>query len=1567
MKTTGEMPTSVFLHGSALGSSDSPQLRSLGHRLLGQGWLLTAVMVFLTTAQPQSTTTDMPWLGMQKPQDHWWWSVTSEGWARSSKENLNEPDFQCDKSEYPMGTIHCYVYPDSDHLGNLASDLCGKNAPLTKDQRRVILAGLKTTVDVSEVYSPPRVIQRAKLHGLRPGCALDLSTGWDFSKRSHRKAALKLIKDTRPAVVILSPPCCVFSPLRNLTNFKRDAQEVQAEEVQGRQHLDFAVTLAKLQMRNGRGFLFEHPRNATSWRTGTLRSLSEHPSVFNIQLDMCAFGLQGDKGLHKKPTMLLTNIKELVSALEKRCNQQHKHQTIEGGALSRASAQYTDAFVDAILQGIKKHIHFEAMHVYDLPDSWSRPKGDLVCRHFRPRCTPPLPEESGLDLRQLRFTGKRVVTKHYLNGTTKVVEDDFVQSPSASDLDPWTGTTHFEVCQQVMLPSSLQSLAVWLTSSLAHDLFQYQQEQTAFTSEYMLVFPSHRILGSDVRDRRERTPSTTPSTSATAPKTSRTATTTHRLATVEEEDYNDPAYSPDEPMESEEEEPFGDEARVGQELRDIPIERQVDPPLAPELRRELYRVHRNLGHPDNQSFCRALRHAGVKPEYIKWVKRSFSCPICEGRRRPSSHRPAHLSKAMGFNEVIGVDLVYYDKKAFLKMVDWGTNYQLVTQVADRTAESALQALMGEWFRHYGAPRLLVCDQGREFVGANFCTAINEAGTVIHLTDSRSPWQNSRTERLGGSWKQRLGKICQETTVASEFEFDLAVYEACRMHNMYYDRSGFTPAQRVFGYNPRVPDALLNDDYIDKEFLANPTTDYMKTAARIREAAMKAWQSNQDFEAVSRAARSNTRLTDQKSLSVGETVYIWRSTTEFKGWIGPGIVVAESENQRSLWISVRGYLVKASREQVRRATSEESLGAELIKVLSNELLEGLETGRLKNYKDVEHEGGPLQNLDDLEDDQMLPIGEAAMGDRPTVRENEQEDEEMSAVVVEPEIQPDSFTAGHPDTLPRGADLSPAPEESTAESTRAPTTASPTPAASRRPSTIRVDEASGGSWPFGPARSSSETPRHMPYPFEHQPPSLPRPPSTSYFMEVLDSEDKVKWWRNKVHDRWEPIATSKETFHLHESTAFFSMNEKRFFLTKKKVSPGEVIFKNLPEKFKKIFRRSRDKEIESLLKSGAIVILSLKDSQEFAKKFPEYVLSSRYVDRWKPTGDFSVLPETWDPDDYIPDGTNVAEPKSRWCVVGWRDPHVHEIERAAPTPLTASLYMFFQLSATRRWPGFAKDAKTAFLQAKPTTRRQKLACRMPSDEVFPGYHPDQLILLLTEVYGLVSGPAWWRRSLLEILVKELGYRVNPFDRCVLTLDDKESKPSNSITAYGQTYQRTCGVTVIEVDDLLEAGTEVHRKNMKWLETKLRFGKVIELLNSKEGTGYAGRRIRQLPDFSYVYSMDDYVRDRLKYVKFERKILKKDAHSLKLTAGEEQQLRGALASLNWTAREGRPDASSAASIYAASFPGPTVADAIAVNTVIGQLKERQVSSRVQSIEESQIRHLLIADSSFDPTGKT
>ena len=98
-------------------------------------------------------------------------------------------------------------------------------------------------------------------------------------------------------------------------------------------------------------------------------------------------------------------------------------------------------------------------------------------------------------------------------------------------------------------------------------------------------------------------------------------------------------------------------------------------------------------------------------------------------------------------------------------------------------------------------------------------------------------------------------------------------------------------------------------------------------------------------------------------------------------------------------------------------------------------------------------------------------------------------------------------------------------------------------------------------------------------------------------------------------------------------------------------------------------------------------------------------------------------------------------------------------------------------------------------------------------------------------------------------------------------------------------------------------------------------------------------------------------------ENKTLKKNASEL--TANEEMQLRGTIASINWIAREARPDASAAASILAGCFPNPTAENALEAR-VVNKIKGHNVVLRIFSILEDKIHHILIADSSYDPSGK-
>ena len=194
----------VFLHGSCLECPESPHLRSLKRSMVRGGWLLKAVMVLLTTAA-QTPSSSMAWAGLGKPSGHLFWTMETQEWTSAiSSTSMTSATSSAMVTEegaapsLPEGAIHCYIYETKDDLQNWATDHVGKSTALSKNQRKVVAASINK-MDVAEVYSPPRVTKRARLHGLQPGWALDLATGWDFSKRSHRRAALKLISKTKPA------------------------------------------------------------------------------------------------------------------------------------------------------------------------------------------------------------------------------------------------------------------------------------------------------------------------------------------------------------------------------------------------------------------------------------------------------------------------------------------------------------------------------------------------------------------------------------------------------------------------------------------------------------------------------------------------------------------------------------------------------------------------------------------------------------------------------------------------------------------------------------------------------------------------------------------------------------------------------------------------------------------------------------------------------------------------------------------------------------------------------------------------------------------------------------------------------------------------------------------------------------------------------------------------------------------------------------------------------------------------------------------------------------------------
>ena len=145
----------------------------------------------------------------------------------------------------------------------------------------------------------------------------------DFSKRSARQRAWQLLKTQRPYFLIGSPPCTAFSIIQK---FNARTPEGKRKLVKARRaaevHLRFCADMYQEQVRQGRYFLHEHPKTATSWEVPCMKKPVDNPRVYKVSADMCQFGMKStDKlgeGYAKKPTMFVTNSIEMAKGLGKK-------------------------------------------------------------------------------------------------------------------------------------------------------------------------------------------------------------------------------------------------------------------------------------------------------------------------------------------------------------------------------------------------------------------------------------------------------------------------------------------------------------------------------------------------------------------------------------------------------------------------------------------------------------------------------------------------------------------------------------------------------------------------------------------------------------------------------------------------------------------------------------------------------------------------------------------------------------------------------------------------------------------------------------------------------------------------------------------------------------------------------------------------------------------------------------------------------------------------------------------------------------------------------------------------
>ena len=307
------------------------------------------------------------------------WSKQIEKVVRQSKEALQ-------KAEKVWTEIMSLLSTEPEQaeaagLNRLCNSLGMNDDGKTSDRRLLECMATVLNVEgkqakrVAELYNPNRFRKETVKKGLIHDQAFDLELGHDLLDEAMREEVRRHVKTTKPGLVVISPPCTLFSILQNLCKRIREANPKLLSEYLRKLRtakvlLRFGIEIANEVRNYGGIFLFEHPLTSKAWQTRELLQLIDEADVYVTKGDQCMYGMKSPAGQpRRKPTGWCTNSARLAEALSRTCDGTHTHEQVigrEAGSKenrSRESQRYPGELVRTIIKTYKEEIQDELLYV----------------------------------------------------------------------------------------------------------------------------------------------------------------------------------------------------------------------------------------------------------------------------------------------------------------------------------------------------------------------------------------------------------------------------------------------------------------------------------------------------------------------------------------------------------------------------------------------------------------------------------------------------------------------------------------------------------------------------------------------------------------------------------------------------------------------------------------------------------------------------------------------------------------------------------------------------------------------------------------------------------------------------------------------------------------------------------------------------------------------------------------------------------------------------------------------------------------------------------------------------
>ena len=251
-----------------------------------------------------------------------------------------------------------------------------QGVPLEEKEKKDIahlMMSLGRSVNVAEIFTPPRLTVMAQEMGLTGGLVVDLSVKkadgsyWDFNRPADIAEARAIVGHQKPYLLVGSPPCTYGSRLQNWNIGKVDPAKRARQVAEGRKHVNTSCRFYEDQIKMGNYFLHEHPVGNDSWKEKRMRRLQMLRGVYTVRSPMCRFGMSSsDKdgpGLVRKETLWVTNSPAIARRLDGQCSNVtsediHRHVYLRNDR-AKAAEVYPPELLKTILEGLLEQMQID--------------------------------------------------------------------------------------------------------------------------------------------------------------------------------------------------------------------------------------------------------------------------------------------------------------------------------------------------------------------------------------------------------------------------------------------------------------------------------------------------------------------------------------------------------------------------------------------------------------------------------------------------------------------------------------------------------------------------------------------------------------------------------------------------------------------------------------------------------------------------------------------------------------------------------------------------------------------------------------------------------------------------------------------------------------------------------------------------------------------------------------------------------------------------------------------------------------------------------------------------------